>query len=79
MKKTVKTYTVRELTQGFTYDTHLDKGLYGLDGTLLIQPDARISLCQVSACGPGATLSIPVYRRPSGPSNGPLPYLLRCP
>lgn len=39
MKKTVKTYTVRKLTQGFTYDTNLGKGLYGLDGNLLIQPE----------------------------------------
>jgi hypothetical protein len=39
MRTTLKTYKVRDLVKGFTYSEAEDKGLYGLDGTLTIQPE----------------------------------------
>lgn len=39
MKTTLKTYTVRELTKDFTYNEFEGKGLYGLGGKLVIQPE----------------------------------------
>ena len=39
MKTTLHTYTVRELTEGFVYNEYEGKGLYGLSGQLVIQPE----------------------------------------
>lgn len=39
MKTELKTYTIRELTQGFTYNELEEKGVYGLNGKLVIQPE----------------------------------------
>lgn len=39
MKTELKTYTIKELTQGFTYNELEEKGVYGLNGKLVIQPE----------------------------------------
>ena len=39
MEATLHTYTVRELCKGFTYDQREERGLFGLDGKLVIQPE----------------------------------------
>lgn len=39
MKTELKTFTIKELTEGFIYDSYEGKGLYGLDGNLTIQPE----------------------------------------
>ena len=40
MKTTLRTeYTVRDIVKGFIYDEHEGKGLFGLDGRLVIQPE----------------------------------------
>jgi hypothetical protein len=39
MKTTLKTYTVRELCDGFVYNEVEGKGLFGLSGKLTIQPE----------------------------------------
>ena len=39
MKTELKTYTIREVTKDFTYNEYEGKGLYGLAGELVIQPE----------------------------------------
>lgn len=39
MKTDLKQYTVRDVTKGFVYNELEGKGLFGLDGTLVIQPE----------------------------------------
>lgn len=39
MKTELKQYTVRDVTKGFVYNEYEGKGLYGLDGGLVIQPE----------------------------------------
>jgi Protein of unknown function DUF262/HNH endonuclease len=39
MRTTLKTHKIRDLVKGFTYNEDEGKGLYGLDGTLTIQPE----------------------------------------
>ena len=39
MKTTLKTYTVRDIVDGFTYNEYEGKGLFGLSGRLTIQPE----------------------------------------
>lgn len=39
MKSELKQYTVNEVTEGFVYNEFEGKGLYGLAGTLVIQPE----------------------------------------
>lgn len=39
MKTELKQYTVAEVTEGFVYNELEAKGLFGLDGTLVIQPE----------------------------------------
>lgn len=39
MKTTLKTYTVKEIVEGFEYNELEAKGLYGLGGKLIIQPE----------------------------------------
>ncbi|MFT3848378.1 MAG: DUF262 domain-containing protein [Propionivibrio sp.] len=39
MKTDLKQYTVKEVTEGFVYNEFEGKGLYGLAGTLVIQPE----------------------------------------
>lgn len=39
MKTELKQYTVEEIVKGFTYNELEGKGLYGLSGTLVIQPE----------------------------------------
>ena len=39
MKTELKTYTIREITKDFTYNEYEGKGLYGLAGELVIQPE----------------------------------------
>jgi hypothetical protein len=39
MKTDLKQYTVKEITDGFVYNEFEGKGLYGLAGTLVIQPE----------------------------------------
>lgn len=39
MKTTLKQYTVDEVLKGFVYNELEGRGLYGLDGTLVIQPE----------------------------------------
>lgn len=39
MKTTLKEYTVREVAEGFEYNELEGKGLYGLDGKLVVQPE----------------------------------------
>jgi len=39
MKTTLKTYTVREMVNGFVYSELEGKGLFGLSGKLTIQPE----------------------------------------
>jgi hypothetical protein len=39
MKAELKQYTVKEVTDGFVYNEFEGKGLYGLAGTLVIQPE----------------------------------------
>ncbi len=39
MKTDLKQYTVREITKGFVYNELEGKGLFGLDGGLVIQPE----------------------------------------
>jgi hypothetical protein len=39
MKTNLKVYTVRELTDGFSFSSLEEKGLFGLKGTLTIQPE----------------------------------------
>ena len=39
MKADLKQYTVKDVTEGFVYNEFEGKGLYGLAGTLVIQPE----------------------------------------
>jgi hypothetical protein len=39
MKTSLKHYTVKEISEGFSYNELEGKGLYGLNGTLTIQPE----------------------------------------
>lgn len=39
MKTELKTYTVREICEGFSYNELEDKGVFGLNGKLTIQPE----------------------------------------
>ena len=39
MKTTLRTYTVREMVDGFVYNELEGKGLFGLSGKLTIQPE----------------------------------------
>lgn len=39
METTLKTYAVAEVVEGFVYNELEGKGLYGLDGALVIQPE----------------------------------------
>jgi hypothetical protein len=39
MRTTLKTHKVRDLTKGFVFNPAEEKGLYGLDGALTIQPE----------------------------------------
>lgn len=39
MKADLKQYTVKDVTEGFVYNEYEGKGLYGLAGTLVIQPE----------------------------------------
>lgn len=39
MKTTLKQYTIKEICEGFTFDEHEGKGLYGMSGRLTIQPE----------------------------------------
>ena len=39
MKTTLKTYTIREIVDGFVYNELEGKGLFGLSGKLTIQPE----------------------------------------
>ena len=39
MKTTLKMYTVKQICEGFAYSATDNKGLYGLAGTLTIQPE----------------------------------------
>ena len=39
MKTSLNTYTVRQIIEGFVFKTSEDKGLFGLDGRLTIQPE----------------------------------------
>ena len=39
MKADLKTYSVKEVTEGFVYNEFEGKGLYGLSGKLVIQPE----------------------------------------
>lgn len=39
MKTKLKTYTVKEITEGFVYNEFEGKGLFGLSGKLIIQPE----------------------------------------
>lgn len=39
MKTELKTYTVKEITEGFVYNEFEGKGLFGLSGKLTIQPE----------------------------------------
>lgn len=39
MKTDLRTYTIREITKDFTYNEYEGKGLYGLAGELVIQPE----------------------------------------
>lgn len=39
MKTTLKQYTIAEMTKGFVYNELLGKGVYGLNGELIIQPE----------------------------------------
>lgn len=39
MKTTLKQYSVREIVDGFTYNSYEGKGLFGLGGKLTIQPE----------------------------------------
>lgn len=39
MKTDLNQFTVRQVTKGFVYNDYEGKGLYGLDGTLVIQPE----------------------------------------
>ncbi|MDE2400186.1 MAG: DUF262 domain-containing protein [Burkholderiales bacterium] len=39
MKTDLKQYTVKDVTEGFVYNEYEGKGLYGLAGTLVIQPE----------------------------------------
>ena len=39
MKTELKTYTIEQITDGFVYSELENKGLYGLSGELVIQPE----------------------------------------
>ena len=39
METTLERYTVKQICEGFTYSRTDNKGLYGLAGTLTIQPE----------------------------------------
>jgi len=39
MKTTLKTYTVKQICEGFVYNELEGKGLFGLNGKLTIQPE----------------------------------------
>ena len=39
METTLQVYTVKQICEGFTYSETDNKGLYGLAGTLTIQPE----------------------------------------
>ena len=39
MKTELKTYSIKEITKDFTYNEYEGKGLYGLSGQLVIQPE----------------------------------------
>ena len=43
MKTNLRTYTVRELSDGFVYNEFEGKGLFGLSGKLTIQPEYQRS------------------------------------
>ena len=43
MKTQLEQYTVAEVTKGFVYNELEGKGLFGLDGTLVIQPEFQRS------------------------------------
>lgn len=42
MKTDLKAYTVAEVTKSFVYNEFEGKGLFGLDGQLVIQPEHRL-------------------------------------
>ena len=44
MKADLKQYTVREIVEGFVYNELEGKGLYGLAGKLVIQPEYQRSM-----------------------------------
>ena len=48
MKTELRTYTVKEIVEDFSYNEYEGKGLYGLGGNLVIQPEfQRLSLIHI--------------------------------
>ena len=51
MKKTLRTdITVGDICKGFTYDKNEGKGLFGLNGKLIIQPEYQRNCLTGGAC-----------------------------
>ena len=44
MKTPLKTYTVKQICEGFVYNELEGKGLFGLNGKLTIQPEYQRNL-----------------------------------
>ena len=38
-KELITTWTVKDICEGFVFDKHEGKGLFGLSGDLIIQPE----------------------------------------
>lgn len=51
METRLNRYTVAEVTEGFLYDKNEGKGLFGLAGTLTIQPEYQRNFIYADAGG----------------------------
>ena len=52
MKTELRTYTVKDMCEGFVYNELEGKGLYGLNGQLTIQPEyQRNYICLTVSSG----------------------------
>jgi hypothetical protein len=74
MKMTLKEYAVREITEGFEYSELEAKGLYGLDGKLVIQPeyqrhyiyaDGKRDVAVIQSVLKGHPLGLTYFNKPS--------------
>lgn len=74
MKMTLKEYAISAITEGFEYNALEGKGLYGLDGTLVIQPeyqrnyiyaDGKKDVAVIQSLLRGHPLGLAYFNKPS--------------